>query len=420
MQKIFFEGQSKREQSQTRLNSAECSLSSIFYQLVQVALGLRPCLSHSPSADEWGELYAMANKQSLIGVCFAGVQRLQTQRKEPPEMTYFTWMGMAAKIQQRNEVVNRQCVELQAKLAADGVRSCILKGQGVAALYRLHDGSWTTQASQGLSATSFTTGADNDNSHNSSDISMLRQSGDIDVWIDANEEAALRWVKKYQRELDFDYKHVHLDVIEGTSVEVHYRPSTSRVPWYMRRVEQFTREKACWTNAVALGDGTVNVPSLEFNLVFILQHIFGHLFAEEMTLKQYLDYYFVLKQAHVEGADVQEAYRWMQRMGMGSFARATMWLLREVFGMPEEWMICEADADEGRFLLDRVMAKEQKAKKGEHGSVRWHLSVFWAQQSKNLHLLTHYPLEVMFSPLWLVRHFFWKRIWKMKHKELFV
>lgn len=213
---------------------------------------------------------------------------------------------------------------------------------------------------------------------------------------------------------------MHLDVFDGTSVEVHYRPSNSRVPWYMRRVEQFTREKACWTNAVVLGDGMVNVPSLEFNLVFILQHIFGHLFAEEMTLKQYLDYYFVLKQAHEEGADVPEAYRWMQRMGMGSFARATMWLFSEVFGMPTEWMICEADADEGRFLLDRVMAKEQKAKKGAHGSMRWHLSVFWAQQSKNLHLLTHYPLEVLFSPIWLVRHFFWKRIWKMKHKELFL
>ena len=64
-----------------------------------------------------------------------------------------------------------------------------------------------------------------------------------------------------------------------------------------------------------------------------------------MTLKQYLDYYLVLKQAHEKGADVQETYRWMLRMGMGSFAKATMWLLREVFGMPEEWMICEADAD---------------------------------------------------------------------------
>ena len=377
------------------------NIENLFYQLLRMALGRQVCLPHTPNEQEWKALYELAKKQSLIGVCFAGVQKLQTQRQEPPEMTYLTWMGMAAKIQQRNEVVSRQCVELQGQLAADGVRSCVLKGQGVGALYRVHEN-------------------DNDNNQNSSDLSMLRQSGDIDVWVDTDEEGALRWVKKYQRVLDFDYKHVHLDVLEGTSVEVHYRPSTSRVPWYMKRVDHFTREKACWTNAVALGDGMVNVPSLEFNLVFILQHIFGHLFAEEMTLKQYLDYYFVLKQAHEKSADVQEAYRWMQRMGMGSFARATMWLLREVFGMPEEWMICEADADEGRFLLDRVMAKEQKAKSGEHGSVRWHLSVFWAQQSKNLHLLTHYPLEVLFSPIWLARHFFWKRIWKMKHKELFV
>ena len=377
------------------------NIENLFYQLLRMALGRQVCLPHTPNEQEWKALYELAKKQSLIGVCFAGVQKLQTQRQEPPEMTYLTWMGMAAKIQQRNEVVSRQCVELQGQLAADGVRSCVLKGQGVGALYRVHEN-------------------ENDNNKNSSDLSMLRQSGDIDVWVDTDEEGALRWVKKYQRELDFDYKHVHLDVLEGTSVEVHYRPSTSRVPWYMKRVEHFTREKACWTNAVALGDGMVNVPSLEFNLVFILQHIFGHLFAEEMTLKQYLDYYFVLKQAHVEGADVQEAYRWMLRMGMGSFAKATMWLLREVFGMPEEWMICEADADEGRFLLDRVMAKEQKAKKGEHGSVRWHLSVFWAQQNKNLHLLTHYPLEVLFSPIWLARHFFWRRIWKVKHKELFV
>ena len=377
------------------------NIENLFYQLLRMALGRQVSLPHTPNEQEWKALYELAKKQSLIGVCFAGVQKLQTQRQEPPEMTYLTWIAMAAKIQQRNEVVSRQCVELQGQLAADGLRSCVLKGQGVGALYRVHEN-------------------DNDNNQNSSNLSMLRQSGDIDVWVDTDEEGALRWVKKYQRVLDFDYKHVHLDVLEGTSVEVHYRPSTSRVPWYMKRVEHFTREKACWTNAVALGDGMVNVPSLEFNLVFILQHIFGHLFAEEMTLKQYLDYYFVLKQAHEKGADVQEAYRWMQRMGMGSFARATMWLLREVFGMPEEWMICEADADEGRFLLDRVMAKEQKAKSGEHGSVRWHLSVFWAQQSKNLHLLTHSPLEVLFSPIWLARHFFWKRIWKMKHKELFV
>ena len=94
----------------------------LFFELVQVALGVRQSLSHSPSADEWGELYSMAKKQSLIGVCFAGVHRLQQQRMEPPKMLYMTWMGMAAMIQQRNEVLNRRCVELQAKLSGDSVR----------------------------------------------------------------------------------------------------------------------------------------------------------------------------------------------------------------------------------------------------------------------------------------------------------
>ena len=33
----------------------------------QVSIGSMACLSHTPSADEWGELYAMAKKQSLEG-----------------------------------------------------------------------------------------------------------------------------------------------------------------------------------------------------------------------------------------------------------------------------------------------------------------------------------------------------------------
>lgn len=137
-------------------------VNNLFYELIRIAIGQQACLSHTPSADEWAELYAIAKKQSLVGVCFAGVQRLQTQRQEPLEMLYLTWMGMAAKIQQRNEVVNRQCAELQAKLSADGFRSCILKGQGIGQLY----GS----------------------------LSGLRQSGDIDAWISGSRKKTLAYV----------------------------------------------------------------------------------------------------------------------------------------------------------------------------------------------------------------------------------
>ena len=112
------------------------NMNELFFQLIQVAIGTRICLSHTPSADEWGELYAMAKKQSLVGVCFTGVQRLGANADDGisaigmPEMLYFTWMGMAAKIQQRNEVVNAQCVEVQQMIEKEGFRTFIMKGQG--------------------------------------------------------------------------------------------------------------------------------------------------------------------------------------------------------------------------------------------------------------------------------------------------
>lgn len=49
-------------------------------------------------------------------------------------MLYLTWMGMAAKIQQRNQIVDEQCIALQKRLAAEGFKSCVLKGQGVGLL----------------------------------------------------------------------------------------------------------------------------------------------------------------------------------------------------------------------------------------------------------------------------------------------
>ena len=151
-------------------------LNNLFFELIQVALDVRICLSRTPNDTEWKALYDMAKKQSMVGVCFAGVQRLPEDER-PPEKLYLTWMGMAAKIQQRNEVVNRQCVELQAQLSADGLRSCILKGQGVAGIY-------TSTGSAQVGS-----------------LSLLRQSGDIDVWIEGGVKAVVGLAKKLGRRL---------------------------------------------------------------------------------------------------------------------------------------------------------------------------------------------------------------------------
>ena len=60
-------------------------IEQLFFELLHVSLGIRICRSHTPSADEWDKLYSIAKKQTLIGVCFAGVHKLVAQQQKPPE-----------------------------------------------------------------------------------------------------------------------------------------------------------------------------------------------------------------------------------------------------------------------------------------------------------------------------------------------
>ena len=239
-------------------------INPLFFELIKVVIGTRICLSHTPSADEWGELYAMAKKQSLVGICFAGVQKLVEQLQEPPEMLYLTWMGMAAKIQQRNEVVNRQCVELQAKLSADGLDSAILKGQGIAQLY-----------------------ADN--------LRGLRQSGDIDAWVKGGFDKVNAFVQRTAPTKDLAYHRFHYDAFPDTEVELHCCPTLMRNLFDNRKLQK-------WCDGVLPSefvktDLGFSVPPARFNRIFILTHIYRLFLFEGVGLRQVMDYYFVLRAA---------------------------------------------------------------------------------------------------------------------------
>lgn len=44
-------------------------MEELFFELIRVAIGTEICLTHFPTANEWGKLYEAAKKQSLLGVC---------------------------------------------------------------------------------------------------------------------------------------------------------------------------------------------------------------------------------------------------------------------------------------------------------------------------------------------------------------
>lgn len=51
-------------------------IDAFIFELIRVAIGAHNTLSSGPSAREWQMLYDMTKKHSLVGICFAGVQRL--------------------------------------------------------------------------------------------------------------------------------------------------------------------------------------------------------------------------------------------------------------------------------------------------------------------------------------------------------
>lgn len=362
-------------------------MDSQFFELIRVAIGNQAYLSRKPKMKEWQELYAMAKKQCLVGICFAGVQKLTINHssltENLSESLRLQWMGMAAKIQQRNEGMNKRCAELHQRLKSDGFDNCILKGQSVAQYYN-------------------------------EDLKTLRQSGDIDVWIAASIAESVKYARTFNNETSFDFLHVNLDIFPDADVELHYRPgcmyNLSSNLKFQHWLKQF--EISRYSKNI-LGFAT---PSVEFDAIYILQHAYRHLINGGIGLRQMMDYYFVLREVQTigdRGVKNPEYQDLLKTFGMMRFAKAVMWVMQEVFGLSKDYMICESDENEGRFLLNEIMMGgnfghyDSRKEKHKVNESKW--GILLRKIKTNMHLLTHYPSEVLSAPIYFVWHYFWKR-----------
>lgn len=180
---------------------------------------------------------------------------------------------MAAKIQQRNEVVNLQCVEVQQMTRKAVFRSYIMKGQGNAVLYN-------------------------------EDLKLLRQSGDIDVYLEGGLDKVLAYANTFAPTNEVNELEMHVKVFDDTEVEFHYRPFIMRNPFKNLKLQAFFAEEAvkCFGNKIALPNdvGEITVPTRTFNLVHQMVHIYHHLFTEGIGLRQLMDYYFVIQASNAD------------------------------------------------------------------------------------------------------------------------
>lgn len=157
--------------------------------------------------------------------------------------------------------------------------------------------------------------------------------------------------------------------------------------------------------------GTVAVPTLEMNRIYVLLHIYRHLFDEGIGLRQLLDYYFILVQPCTEN-ERQTAVRQLKQLGMYRFARAVMYVEQEVFGLDEEHLLVQPSEFYGRRLLEEIMLAGNFGQydlriKRQKDETHWHK--FNRKVTRNFHFLTDYPEEVIWSPLFKMWHYQWRK-----------
>ena len=372
---------------------------TLIFAFLKYSLGGKVDMNNVVVDINWQQLYTFASKQSLLGFCFYGIERLGKEyseelKRNPIERELLmTWMGKAQQIHRQNMKVNVVASKLYSILREDGFRCCILKGQGNALMYP---------------------------------NAYSRNPGDIDVWVNASREQITEYAKKYF-EIGEDIRYHHLETsLDGVPVELHFFPCIMNNPVYNARLQKWFKRNAdlqC-SNVVSLPDGIgeIAIPTAAFNVVYQLTHLYHHFFDEGIGMRQIIDYYYVVISDYLlvindESLGIRETLqKELKHLGLWKFAGAVMYVLHEALGLSEEKMIAPMDEKRGKLLLTEILNGGNFGKhftKYGHFTQQGMAKKYFLKIWRNMHFVRYYPAEALCEPIFRTWHFFWR----LKHRR---
>ena len=444
-----------------------------FFAFLRYCLGYKGDMSSVVTGMDWQELYSFASKQALQGLCFEGIERLGEEYPEKLKQNpigrelLMTWMGKAQQIRRQNRKVNTVASKLFSMLREDGLRCCVLKGQGNALMYP---------------------------------NPYSRTPGDIDVWIDASRERIMEYAQN-KFELEDDIRLQHLETsLDGVPIELHFFPCSMNNPIYHARLQKWFRRNAdlqC-SHIVGLPDGAgdIAIPTTAFNVIYQLTHLYHHFFDEGIGMRQIIDYFLVVNDfsknvflnndlsnpsvslskgsstSHPSPLSSEErdvtalrcseplrsrdggaskpspncagwdrlaieednsagsttivtssvstalvvVQRELKYLGLWKFAGAVMYVLHEALGLSEEKMIAPMDAKRGKLLLAEILNGGNFGKHFTKYGGFTHQSMgkkYFLKIWRNMHFVRFFPAEALSEPIFRTWHFFWR----MKYKK---
>ena len=236
----------------------------IFFDFLRFSIGSAKEIPGSLREVDWKELDAIAQKQCLVGVLFDGIKKLPAEYVGMKKELLLQWMAESQMLVKANVRLNDAAIQVSEWFRKKGFRTCILKGQGNALMYP---------------------------------NPYSRTPGDIDIWVEGEDKRVISFVRSISPHEKACYHHIAFPSYKGVEVEVHYRPSFLLCFWHNRKLQKYYErvKEEQFSHRVMLGEqGEIAIPTMEFNLIFQLTHIFSHLMNEGIGLRQLVDYYYVL------------------------------------------------------------------------------------------------------------------------------
>ena len=408
-----------------------------FFDFLRFCIGSAKKIPDSLKEADWKELYAIAKKQCLVGVLFDGIKKLPAEHVGMEKELLLQWMAESQMLEKANVRLNDAAIQVSEWFRKKGFRTCILKGQGNALMYP---------------------------------NPYSRTPGDIDIWVEGGDKRVISFVRSISPHEKACYHHIEFPSYKGVEVEVHYRPSFLQCFWHNRKLQEYYErvKEEQFSHRVMLGEqGEIAIPTMEFNLIFQLTHIYAHLMNEGIGLRQLLDYYFVvcnfykvyqksskitpslftLKEGSTShpdplssGAREKTALRcseplrykdggpskaspdcagWdrlgvvqkeLKELGLWKFAGAIMYIMQVVFGMPASQLIVPSNEKYGKFVLNEVLEAGNFGKYDARNRFgRSQLGHNLQRVYRDMRLVRYFPLEALCEPLFRVWHFFWRK-----------
>lgn len=276
-----------------------------FFELLRAGLWEKEARLLMFGKINYGEVYRIAEEQSVIGLVAAGIEN--TVDIKVPQDISLQLAGQSLLIEQRNLAMNKFVAKLIEKLREDDIYALLIKGQGIAQCY---------------------------------DRPLWRAAGDVDLFLsNGNYNKAKEYLTQKTSHIDIERKDtLHLGMtIDSWVVELHgsLRCGLSkRIDKGLDEVQEsivYGGSVRSWLN----GKTQVFLPKADEDVIFVFTHILEHFYKGGIGLRQICDWCRLLW-TYRESINVSILGKHLKKMGLQNQWKGFGAFVVDYLGMPVE------------------------------------------------------------------------------------